>query len=118
MEDIKHTAYLGVALMFQTGLRVGELVVLKTSDYDRAKKTLHISKGETRTYSRDEQGELQYVGALEGDPKKQASVRDIPLTDEGCGIIELLIRANDKNGQSDEDYLFVFNNEQGYISPI
>ena len=111
-EDIKHTAYLGVALMFQTGLRVGELVVLKSSDYDKAKKTLHISKGETRTYARDGQGELQYVGALVGDPKKQASVRDIPLTDEACGIIELLIRVNDKNGQSDEDYLFVFNNRR------
>ena len=75
-------------------------------------KTLYISKGETRTYSRDEQGELQYVGALVGEPKKQASVRDIPLTDESCGIIELLIRANDKYGQSDEDYLFVFNNRR------
>ena len=52
------------------------------------------------------------MGALVGDPKKQASVRDIPLTEEGCGIIELLIRANDKNGQFDEDYLFVFNNRR------
>ena len=44
MEDIKHTAYLGVVLMFQTGLRVGELVVLKTSDYDRAKDPIHLKR--------------------------------------------------------------------------
>lgn len=112
LEDIKHTAYLGVPLLFQTGLRIGELVVLRSSDYDSEKKILHISKSETRTYLRDEKGELQYKGALVGDPKKQASVRDIPLTDEACAIIELIIKTNEKNGQSDENFLFVYNNSR------
>lgn len=111
-EDIKHTAYLGIPFLFQTGLRIGELVVIESSDYDKKKKILHISKSETRTYSRADDGELIYEGAVSGDPKKQASVRDIPLTDEACGIIELLIEANKKNGQSDGNYLFVYNNSR------
>lgn len=111
-EDIKHTAYLAIPLLFQTGLRIGELVVLESTDYDPEKKTLHISKGETRTYSRDELGKLQYAGSVKGSPKKQASVRDIPLTDEACAIIEILIKVNEKNGQSDGNSLFVYNNRR------
>lgn len=111
-EDTKHTAYLAIPLLFQTGLRVGEVVVLESTDYDKAKKLLHISKGETRAYSRDEDGELQYDGAITGSPKKSASVRDIPLTEEACAIIELLIKTNEKNGQSDGNSLFVYNNKR------
>jgi len=57
-------------------------------------------------------GKLQYEGSVVGDPKKMASVRDIPLTEEACGIIELLIKTNDINKQSDEDFLFVYNNKR------
>lgn len=111
-ENVRQTSYLGVALLFQTGLRVGELVALRSSDYDKKKKTLHVSQAETRTYSRNEKGELQYEGSVVGDPKKKASVREIPLTEEACGIIDLLIKTNDANEQSDEDFLFVYNNKR------
>lgn len=55
---------------------------------------------------------MQSDGTVTGSPKKTASVRDIPLTDEACAIIELLIKVNEKNGQSDGNSLFVYNNKR------
>lgn len=111
-EHERHTSYLGIPLLFQTGLRIGELVVLESTDYDKENRILHITKSETRTYSREEDGTIIYNGAEVGDPKKQASVRDIPLTNEACGIIELIMETNRKNGQEDGNFLFVFNNRR------
>lgn len=111
-ENKKHTSYLGIPLLFQTGLRIGELVVIEYSDYDKDKKILHISKSETRSYDRNENGNLEYQGAIVGDPKKKASVRDIPLTHEACAILDMIIEANKTNSQKDNNYLFVFNNNR------
>lgn len=110
--DNRTTTYLAIALMFQTGLRCGEIVALKSTDYDEAKKTLHISKGETRTYAQNKDGSYTFTGYAIDTPKKMASVRTVPLTDEACKIISRIMQANEDNGQSDDNYLFVYNNHR------
>ena len=108
----KVTAYLAIPLLFQTGMRCGELVTIETTDYDTEKKILHISKSETRNYKKAEDGSLIYTGVKVGSPKKMASVRDIPLTDEACAILNMIIQANKDNHQSDGNYIFVYNNHR------
>lgn len=110
--DPKVTSYLGIALLFQTGLRVGELVTLKEEDYDPVKKTLSIRESETRTYEQDKDGTFVFKGVDVGLPKKTASIRTIPLSDEACRILDLLIATNKNNHQCDNGYLFVYNNRR------
>lgn len=102
------TSYLGIALLFQTGLRVGELVTLKEKDFAPVKKTLYVHSSETRTYEQDANGTFIFSGVDVGAPKKAASVRTIPLSDAGCRIVELIIETNRNNGQYDNGYLFVY----------
>ena len=47
-----------------------------------------------------------------GDPMKLASVRNIPLTKEACVILDIIIEANKRNGQSDGNFIFVYNNKR------
>ena len=107
-EHKDQSSYLAIALLFQTGLRVGELVALEESDYDKEEKTLHISKSEYRDYQINEDNSLSYVGVKVGDPKKKASIRTIQLSNEACYILDTLIANNKERGQKDGDYLFVY----------
>lgn len=65
------TAYLAIPLLFQTGLRCGELVVLETTDYDKENKILHITKSESRSYQKNEDGTLKFAGVIAAEPKKR-----------------------------------------------
>lgn len=103
---------MGIALLFQTGLRCGELVALKEEDFDPRKKTLSIRESETRTYKQDKNGTFVFNGVDVGLPKKTASIRTIPLSEEACRILELIITTNKANHQYDAGYLFVYNNRR------
>lgn len=111
-------SYLAIPLLFQTGLRVGELVALETTDYDKEKKILHITKTESRSYKKREDGSLKFDGVIITEPKKTASIRDIPLTDEACRILDLIIKTNKDNRQSDGKYIFVYNNRRVQTASI
>ena len=111
-ENERLTSYLAIPLLFQTGLRCGELVSLEATDYDRENRVLHITKSEIRDYKEREDGSLVYVGATIGDPKKQASVRDVVLTAEACKVLDMLIETNENNGQHDGNYIFVYNQKR------
>lgn len=112
MENTRYTAYLAIPFLFQTGLRCGEIVALETTDYDRENRVLHVSKSETRDYEETPDGKLVYKEMLVGDPKKKASVRDITLTETACTILDLIIEANKRNGQSDGNFIFVYNHKR------
>ena len=112
MENTRCTAYLAIPFLFQTGLRCGELVVLETTDYDKENRVLHVSKSETREYEETSDGEIKYKEMFVGDPKKMASVRDITLTETACTILDIIIEANKRNGQSDGNFIFVYNNKR------
>ena len=107
-EHKDQSSYLAIALLFQTGLRVGELVALEESDYNKEEKTLHISKSEHRDYIVNEDGSLSYSGAKIGDPKKKASIRTLTLSDEACYILDTIIANNKARGQKDGDFIFVY----------
>lgn len=107
-EHKDQSTYLAIALLFQTGLRVGELVALEEGDYDKENKTLHISKSEYRDYIVNEDDTLAYNGVKVGDPKKKASIRTIDLSEEACGILDTIIANNKARGQKDGDYIFVY----------
>ncbi len=107
-EHKDQSSYLAIALLFQTGLRVGELVALEESDYNKEEKTLHISKSEHRDYIINEDGSMSYSGAKIGDPKKKASVRTLNLSDEACYILDTIIANNKERGQKDGDFIFVY----------
>lgn len=111
-EHQEQTSYLGIALLFQCGLRVGELVALETSDYDKENKTLSISKSECRNFKTLSDGTIKYDGTVIGTPKKMASNRTLDLTDEACFIIDTIIEANKRNGAENNPYLFVYRNNR------
>lgn len=66
--DLKN---MGILLMFLTGIRVGELVALKHSDFDG--NTLKIRRTETKYV--DENG--KYVYGIKDFPKSEAGVRTV-----------------------------------------
>lgn len=111
-EHSDQTTYLAVALLFQCGVRCGELVALETSDYDPIEKTLSVTKSECRNFTVLADGTLKYSGTIIGAPKKAASNRLIKLNDEACYIVETIIKANEANGVKDNPYLFVYRNKR------
>lgn len=111
-ENTKLTTHLAIALLFQTGLRCGELVALETTDYNKEKKTLSITKSECKDFEFVNNDYMKYKGVFIGPPKKSASKRVIELSDEACDIIDMIIKANDENNIHDGNYLFVYNNRR------
>lgn len=72
--------YNALAMMLQTGLRIGELAALTETDVDKQKGLLHVS----RTITRGE-----YGGFFIGDSAKtESGRRDIPLTPDIIRIIQ------------------------------
>ena len=105
-EKTKNTAYLAICLNFNLGLRVGELVALRESDIDG--DIIHITKGEVKTYIKDENGVLHANGfEVAKHPKTDAGIRDLPLTPDAKKYIKMAIDENKANGRSDEDYIFL-----------
>ncbi len=103
-------ASLGVLLLFCTGLRVGELVAIRTSNiYD---DYIWIEEEEQRDYIISIDEKIQklkctYNGTKVGKAKTSASFRKVDLTNEAKQIIEMVRNANKENGFKDEDFLFV-----------
>lgn len=109
------TAGLGVLLLFQTGLRVGELVALRDSNIDD--KFINIDAEEQREYDiivDEETNEVTcvYKGTTVGAAKTDASYRRIPLTAEAKYLINLIRQTNKENGYKTEDFLFVNANQR------
>lgn len=80
--DLKN---LGILLMFVTGMRIGELVTLKNSDF--VGNTVKIRRTETR-YRDLETG--KYVYAVKEFPKSEAGVRDPVIPPEYEWIVRRL----------------------------
>lgn len=95
-KDIKN---LGIILMFVTGLRVGELVALKHSDFNNG--TVKIRRTETRV-PKGEDGGYDYL--IKEFPKSSAGVRTVVLPEEYHWLSDLL-----SNGKQ-EDFVFVDTN--------
>jgi len=109
------TAGLGVLLLFQTGLRVGELVALRNSDIDD--NYINITAEEQREYNviideKSNEVKCVYKGTAVGAAKTDAAYRQIPLTAEAKYLINLIRKTNKENGYKTEDFLFVNANQR------
>lgn len=81
LEVAKGTSnYNQYAFILQTGLRTGELIGLKWSDFDFKKKVVHIQRTMEYRYS---VGEWRI-----GEPKSKSGYRDVPLTEEAIAILK------------------------------
>ena len=105
-EKTKNTAYLAICLNFNLGLRIGELVALRESDIDG--DTIHISRGEVKNYTKDENGKIVRNGyKVAQHPKTDAGIRTLVLTPDAKKYIKMALDENKANRRNDEDYIFV-----------
>lgn len=79
---------LGILLMFNTGLRVGELSALKKVDID--KNVIKIRRTETRYYN--DEGKMVYE--VKDFPKTEAGIRNVVIPDSCMYIIKQINRLN------------------------
>lgn len=104
------SAALGVLLLFQTGLRIGELVALREDCI--FEDHLYVSCEEQRDYNIEIDMDTKkvscvYNGTKVGLAKTDAAYRDVILTSEAKRIIEMVRENNRENGFETNGYLFV-----------
>ena len=102
LQDIPwNTTALAIKLLFLLGLRIGEVVVLRSSDIDPDEETIHIQR-EERT------GEDGKPAVVEHTKKKSIyGNRILPLGPKGMKLIREVLEINEKNSFRDGDYLFL-----------
>lgn len=100
---------LGIALSFETGVRVGELSTVKIEDIDSIKRTLNVLRTEI-TYDGEDGHSVCDVQMI---PKTECADRTIYLTDRAYHIIEKIIELNpngsflfEENGKRIREHAF------------
>lgn len=79
---------------------------LRESDIDG--DTIHISRGEVKNYTKDENGKIVRNGyKVAQHPKTDAGIRTLVLTPDAKKYIKMALDENKANGRSDEDYIFL-----------
>ena len=93
---------LGILILMQTGIRVGELLALKWKDVNLEEKYIDINKTIQRIYDPISQKSKILIGS----PKSFTSKRKVPITD-------ILLNELKKYNQNDEDYIIsqILNNK-------
>lgn len=96
-----------ISLLFEfvslTGLRIGELLALRYSDYDKKNATINING--TIQYDYKNSSEIK-----RGTPKNIYSVRDVSLSDRAVSILESIMLENKRRSLWFEGYI-----DHGYI---
>lgn len=102
------TFYLALPFMFRTGIRAGECLSLKFSDFDEMKEGyVHIQRMNVATYELKE-GKVTFAGFEDVEhAKTDAGDRNIYVTKEAREIINLIKEWNNSHGLSDEEFVFV-----------
>lgn len=103
-EDEIKAVDLGILLAMETGLRAGELIGLKFSDYNEKTGVLTVTRTEIR--SRGEKGHTNYQ--MRDCTKGKVGYRQIVLLDEAVDIINRLKELPDTNGE----YIFKGDNDR------
>lgn len=102
------TTALAIPLAFQTGVRLGELIALKSSDIIRDGKYLHIQRMAQRIERQRPDGTWYPATWVTVDhAKSDAGDREVYLTEEARRIIKLILDANEDHHYRDHDFLFV-----------
>lgn len=104
------TVALAIPLAFQTGLRLGELVALKSTDVCRDGKYLHIQRMRQKVEKQLPDGSWQPCEWQNADhTKTSAGDRYVFLTEEARRIIRCIIDRNKENDAVYDNYLFLKN---------
>lgn len=94
---------LGILLAFETGLRAGEMIALKFSDFDEENETLSINRTEVR--AKDEKGKHRYT--IREHTKGKVGYRTVILLPDGVKLMKML-----RNLNTDSEYCFQINGSQ------
>ncbi len=107
----ENTAPLAVMLAFETGVRIGELCVLKFDDIEG--NYIHIQRQEIREFQKVDAYNMKFkCYKVVEYTKSEDGFRDIYLTTAAKKIIELARHMNEVNGEYCEDgYIFVHNHK-------
>ena len=103
-------APLAVLLLFETGLRTGELLALRQSDilYEDGEYRLHIQRQNTKDYDLSDINDIHYKDySLKEHTKSTSGDRIIPLTNDAVLLINRIIEINKQYNNTYEDYLMV-----------
>ncbi len=103
----QNTAYLAVCLNFYLGLRVGELVALKTTDF--AESMVSIQREEIKHYVIIDGVSHRDGYEIADYTKTEKSTRDIVCVSEAEKIYKMIVKVNEERGFTDE-YLFLHKN--------
>ncbi|MCC8151108.1 MAG: tyrosine-type recombinase/integrase [Lachnospiraceae bacterium] len=107
-EKIGNSAYLGIYLNFYLGLRVGELVALKVSDFDFENHIGKIRRQERASHEKDNEGKLHRHGyEVVNFTKSKDGKRDLPLTPEAEDYVKAIIAHNKTIHSSTVEWLFL-----------
>lgn len=103
----QNIAYIAVCLNFSLGLRVGELVALRTSHINDD-GTISICQEETKTYHKDADGSIHRDGyEVVNHTKTLNGNRRLVLTPKARKYIDMALRYNETNGFRDDDFIFL-----------
>lgn len=103
----QNIAYIAVCLNFSLGLRVGELVALRTSHINED-GTISICQEEIKTYYKDENGIIHRNGyEVVNHTKTLSGNRKLILTPKARKYIDMALKYNKSHGLKDEDFIFL-----------
>ena len=102
----KQSACLLLLANFYMGLRVGELAALTWHDIDFGGKRLYVSKTETKSYCRDDEGNRTHMRLEVSEPKTAGSVRTVPLCDKAVAMLRLVRQHHEGMGYGTERLLY------------
>ena len=107
-QNTQYTVPLALLFDFATGLRPGELVALKFSDID-SDNMLHIQRQAVKKRSAD--GKLDGFKIVD-HAKSRSRNKPVYLSQDALFILNLAKEANEKNGDTQEGFIFYNNHEQ------
>lgn len=110
--NTKDTSPLAVLLDFEIGVRIGELVAIRTTDITG--RYLHIQRQEVRRFEHVDDYKMKFVGfEVVEYTKSDDGDREIYLTDTAMRVIDFIKSVNKENGyQHKDNYLFIKKNEK------
>lgn len=107
-QNTQYTVPLALLFDFATGLRPGELVALKFSDID-SDNMLHIQRQAVKKRSAD--GKLDRFKIVD-HAKSRSRNKPVYLSQDALFILNLAKEANEKNGDTQEGFIFYNNHKQ------
>lgn len=105
-QEREHSASLIIPFVFQTGLRLGEVVALKETDIHG--DFIHIERMEVRETKKNIDGTWQPQHFIVVDyVKSEAGIRDVFLTSKAKNIITKVLAYNKERNLNDNGFLFL-----------